>query len=93
MRLLAVIFVVAVCAMDASAAWAGWGCGAVSTRGAQGRSWGGTLEGAREAALRACTNENAGPCHIVSCRQPVDTMRKADALWPPNAPINCIGHC
>jgi hypothetical protein len=82
-----------VVAVTGAPAWAAWGCGAVSTQGAQGRSWGGSLASARQAALSACRHEYQGPCHIISCRQPVDTHEDAVALWPPSAPENCIGHC
>jgi hypothetical protein len=72
-----------------STAWAGWGCGASTQGGAQGRTWNEPSEAkASTDALKLCAGEQSGPCHIVSCQSNVDTADQAHALWPPNGAIN-----
>ncbi len=70
-------------------AWAGWGCGAMTQGGAQGRTWNFTSKAeASTTALKLCAARQSGPCHIVSCQNNVNTEDQANALWPPNAAID-----
>lgn len=77
-------------AAGASPAWAGWGCGAISDSGAMGRTWNADSEAeARTLALKYCGTEGKS-CHIINCRDNVNTQEQAHALWPPQGPVD---HC
>jgi len=74
-------------------AHAGWGCLGRSRDRLDFRTWHvDDQEDARSAVLSACLKEGHPGCHIVACRENVDTQARAFAVWPGEAPIRCY-HC
>jgi len=96
-RQLIVATSVLVLAVTSAPAWAGWGCGAKSANGAQGRNWSQSSKAAAIAdAMHVCRDEGGTKCRIMSCRANVDTEEQALALWPPDTPLSCgpgLGKC
>jgi hypothetical protein len=86
------VLAVAAGAVSASPARAGWGCGAINDDGGMGRTWHADSEReARTQALKACATEGKS-CHIINCRENIDTQQQAHALWPPQGPVDhCFG--
>lgn len=74
-------------------AQAGWGCLGKSRDKLEFRTWSvADQAGARKAVLGTCQKEHHAGCHIVACRENVDTQAQAFAVWPGEAPVRCY-HC
>ncbi len=83
---LAVVFLLA----QGVTAQAGWGCLGKSRDNFEFRTWSvADQTGARDAVLGACHKEHHAGCHIVACREHIDTQAQAFAAWPGEAPVRC----
>lgn len=87
--MLTVVFLVA----QGVTAQAGWGCLAKSGDKLEFRTWSvADQTGARNAVLGTCRKEKHPGCHIVACKEHVETQAQAFAVWPGGAPVRCY-HC
>lgn len=93
MKRLAILAFVLLAAGSGTPASAGWGCAAKSARGAMGRAWNSPSRSQAERdALKFCANGHGGRCHVIGCRENVDTQAEAHALWPSSGTVNrCYG--
>lgn len=84
----AFVFIVAVCGVFPSAAWAEWGCAYNSSAGI-GRFWAQPTEAdARSVAMKDCTAHKFKDCRIIGCSDNVSSKEDADKVWARTPGIN-----
>jgi hypothetical protein len=65
-----------------STSFAGWGCGVSASAGEHGFDWNkSTKESATQFAIADCQTAGAKNCHIIDCRENVDSREQAEAIW------------